>query len=241
VSAPATQQATLVKRRPLSPRVSLITLQFENQIDFIPGQWMSLVFPLFDEKQKPIRRSYSIASARSSNEVELAVTRVDSGMASNYLHDAPLNTPLETKGPQGTFFHTPNTPSLFVATGTGIAPFRPMLHAAIARGDVNSIHILFGARSQHDELFAQEFAQLSKGSSRLKFITSLSQPSAGWNGKTGYVQTHVAECFSQLQNASTAPVHVWVCGVRKMLDEVRKVLKNDFQLDRTRIHAESYD
>jgi anthranilate 1,2-dioxygenase reductase component len=238
---PETHQVRLANRVSLSPRVSLVSVEFQSQIDFVPGQWMSVVFPLLGPDSKPLRRSYSIASQRSSRVLEFAVTQVDGGLGSTFLHQAPVGTPLEAKGPQGRFEHHRQTPSLWVATGTGAAPFRPMLQAALQARDTSPVHLLFGARSERDELFADEWRAVEKTHPWFQLTTSLSQPSGEWRGKTGYVQHHVRQHFEALQVKAPAPVQVWICGVRKMLDEVRNVLKSELQLERQRIHAERYD
>jgi len=54
----------------------------------------------------------------------------------------------------------------------------------------------------------------------------LSRPPATWRGRRGYVQSHVTELAGALRP------HVYVCGLNKMVSEVRRVLKQELGYDR---------
>lgn len=241
---PETFQATLVSTRDVTPRVK--ELLFERAdgkpFSFRSGQWVSLVLPVLDAKGRPVRRSYSIASVPGPGaRFELVVTKVDGGVGSTWLHDAPVGTTLEVKGPQGLFTRELEAgPSLFVATGTGVAPFRGMIHDALAAGRKDPLWVLFGVRSLQDALYREEFEALAKDHPHLRFMLSMSRPDEAWQGKRGYVQTHVLPLWQELC-ASGATPHAYVCGVRKMLLEVRDVLKTQGGAERQRLHLESYD
>ena len=76
------------------------------------------------------KRAYSIASAPGSAQLELAVTLVSDGLLSPVLHRAELGTEVMVDGPHGFFTRLgprADEPTLMVATGTGLAPFRSML------------------------------------------------------------------------------------------------------------------
>ncbi|MFZ5439273.1 MAG: ferredoxin--NADP reductase [Myxococcota bacterium] len=240
---PETFPATLVSARLVTPRVR--ELHFERDdgkpFEFRAGQWVSLVLPVLDEKGRPLRRSYSLASVPrpGATRFELVVTKVDGGVGSTWLHDAPVGTKLEVKGPQGMFAREADAPSLFVATGTGVAPFRGMVHDALAAGRAEPLWILFGVRTLDDALYRAEFEALAAQHPNVRFLMTLSRPSPEWTGRTGYVQAHVLELWKEL--ATHGPPHAYVCGVKKMLLEVREVLKTQGGADRKQLHLESYD
>lgn len=238
-----TFEAKLVQSRAVTPRVK--ELVFERidgaQFSFKSGQWVSLVLPLRDERDRPIRRSYSIASVPGeSSRFELLITRVDEGSASKWLHDAPVGTVLEVKGPQGVFSRELDAgPSLFVATGTGVAPFRGFVHDALKAERVEPLWVLFGVRTVDDALYLNEFRALEARHSHVKFLPTLSRADDAWKGRTGYVQKHVLELWNDLKVHGEP--HVYVCGVRKMLTEVRELLKTHAGVERRQLHLESYD
>jgi ferredoxin-NADP reductase len=239
---PQTFKATLVSSRDITPRVKeLIFERQDGPFTFQSGQWASLVLPLNDEKGRPLRRSYSIASVphADSSRFELVVTKVDGGVGSTWLHDAQVGTELEVKAPQGLFLRPAEVgPSLFIATGTGVAPFRGMLNDALAAARGEPLWILFGVRSLADAMYKTEFEALAAKHPRVGFELTMSRPDAGWTGRVGYVQKHVLELWQQL-SAHGAP-HAYICGVKKMLLEVRDVLKSN-GVERQQLHLESYD
>lgn len=240
---PETFTATLVAARAVTPRVRELVFEREGgaPFDFRSGQWVSLVLPVLDEKGRPLRRSYSLASVPTgSARFELVVTKVDGGPGSTFLHEAPVGTTLEVKGPQGTFARPVDAgPSLFVATGTGIAPFRGMLHDALAAGRTEPLWVLFGVRSPADLLYREEFEALAARHANVRFLVSMSRPPPEWTGLTGYVQAHVLGLWRELATHGTP--HAYICGVKKMLLETRDVLKAQGGADRKQLHLESYD
>lgn len=243
VVVPETFEAALVAARMVTPRVKELVFERVDgkPFDFRSGQWVSLVLPLVDEKQRPLRRAYSISSVPAgTSRFELVVTRVDDGVASPWLHALEVGGRLEVKGPQGTFQrHVDAGPSLFVATGTGVAPFRGMVCDALAAGGQTPLWVLFGVRAPGDALYREEFEALSRAHPRLRFLLTMSRPPEDWAGLRGYVQTHVLELWKELS------VHgrpeAYICGVKKMLREVREVLKCEAGAERHQLHLESYD
>jgi CDP-4-dehydro-6-deoxyglucose reductase, E3 len=241
---PETFEVSLVAARTVTPRVRELVFERVDgrPFAFRSGQWVSLVLPVLDAKGKPVRRSYSVASVpNGSARFELVVTRVDGGAGSTWLHEAAVGSKLEAKGPQGGFTHggVEAGPSLFIATGTGVAPFRGMVHDALAAGGTAPLWVLFGVRTPEDALYRAEFEALERAHPRLRFMLSMSRPPADWSGRSGYVQTHVLELWNELKAFGTP--HAYVCGVKKMLLEVRDVLKTQGGAERQQLHLESYD
>jgi ferredoxin-NADP reductase len=243
---PPTFDARLVSARTLSPSVRELTFERAGAHAFVfePGQWVSFVLPSGDSE---LRRSYSIASAPDgTRRFDITVTRVANGPGSSILHAMQPGAEVKVIGPQG-FFTRPLasvSPSLFVATGTGITPFRSMLRAAIASGDHTPTWLLLGVRREEDVLYEDELTALAKEHPHVRFLVTLSQPREGWAGRKGYVQAHVRALFDELAalpaSAEKAP-HVYICGLQRMVGSVRDLLRKDMQLPRERVHSERYD
>lgn len=242
---PETFAARVVEARPMGPRVRHLTFERADgaPFTFAAGQWVQLIFPLADAQGRPLRRSYSIASPpRGTPRFELVVTKVEGGPGSTFLHECAPGTPLDVKGPAGTFTRPLGlaAPSLFIATGTGVAPFRGMLHDALANGREEPLWLLFGARSPEELLFGDELEALARAHPFIRFEPSLSRPPPGWAGRTGYVQTHVQALWESL-TAAHPEAHAYICGVKKMLTATQQVLRKELGVDRTRVHLEPYD
>jgi ferredoxin-NADP reductase len=207
--------------------------------DYVPGQWVSLRIP--QPNQEEIARAYSIASApRSDGGFDVAVTRVENGPGSLALHSAQPGEAFRMSEPQGFFtLEPPARPVLMVATGTGVAPMRSMLSARISsahRSDVPFV-LLFGVRAEADVLYRDEFERLASERTDFRFEPTLSRGSDDWRGRRGYVQLHLHE----LVNTLGGECDVYVCGLNRMIREVRRVLKEELKFTRDRIHTERYD
>ncbi len=238
---PPTFEARVASTRTLTPQVKELTFERVDgaPVAFEAGQWVNLDLPIGDAGGK---RSYSIASAPDgSPRFEVAVTLVEGGPGSMFLHALEPGAILRVTGPQG-FFTRPldkAAPSLFVATGTGVTPLRSMLRAATSAAHDAPITLLVGVRREADMLYADEFRALSRGEVRVEY--TLSRPEEAWHGRRGYVQEHVPELFRELVALRRGEPHVYICGLERMVSAVREILKHNLGLPRQQVHSERYD
>ncbi|MGD9329817.1 MAG: FAD-binding oxidoreductase [Desulfobacterales bacterium] len=87
-------------------------------------------------------RDYSLIPGDTPDLLALLIRRVATGVISAYLADCPLETALKIGGPRGHFIYRPSSrPAVFIATGTGVAPFVAMCDA-----DVKGFVLLHGVR-----------------------------------------------------------------------------------------------
>jgi ferredoxin-NADP reductase len=199
--------------------------------DYLAGQWVKLYFA------GGIDRDYSIANAPGSDRIEILVTRVEGGPGSTALHEMPIGASIESLGPSGLFVRedaAATLPSLFVGTGSGVAPLRSMIEAMPTSGPCT---LLFGCRTEADVMFEQEWRDRAATDPSFRFEPTLSRASSTWTGRRGYVQTHLRELLPTLPDTT----HVYICGLTKMITEVRRVLKEELGVDRRRVHSERYD
>ncbi|MDB5211754.1 MAG: FAD-dependent oxidoreductase, partial [Sediminibacterium sp.] len=102
-----------------------------TSFDFKAGQFVTLDLPIHEQKNKRWR-SYSIASAPDGTNVfELVIVYLEGGLGTTYLfNDVSVGSELTLRGPQGKFtLPEPIAEDLYlICTGTGIAPFRSMVH-----------------------------------------------------------------------------------------------------------------
>jgi ferredoxin-NADP reductase len=189
------------------------------------------------------RRAYSIASApRGTPRFQLAITHVAGGPGSSYLHGLAEGTELTAIGPQGFFTRSaPDAPALFIATGTGVTPFRSMIEDALAKRDKKPLWLLFGVRNEADRLYLDELNELMGAHANLRVEYSLSQPHADWRGKRGYVQTHVQALWTELAARGEGEPHAYICGLQRMVASVRDVLRKEMNIPRQQVHSERYD
>lgn len=225
----------------LSPSVRQLGLERVDgaPLVFQAGQWVSLCLPLAEGEA---RRAYSIASPPDGTpRLEIAVTKVDGGAGSTFLHDLADGATLRAIGPQGSFTRAPAAghPSLFVGTGTGVTPLRSMIKDALAHGERAPMVLVFGVRREEDRLYARELDALSEAHPSFSVVYTLSRPPARWTGRTGYVQTHIEALWRELE--AQGPPHAYVCGLERMVGAVRELLRKEMGVGRRQVHSERYD
>jgi ferredoxin-NADP reductase len=240
---PPTFDVRLARAAILTPSVRELCFERTDgaPFEFQAGQWVSLLMQLPEGEG---RRSYSIASAPDgSPRFEIAVTRVEGGPGSSFLHELPVGGTMPAVGPQG-FFTRPRVaghPSLFVGTGTGATPLRSMLKDALAHGETAPMTLLFGVRHEGDRLYREELEALEAAHSNFHVVYSLSQPAAEWSGLRGYVQTHVEALWRALEAKGEGAPHAYICGLERMVSAVRDLLRKEMEVDRKQVHSERYD
>jgi ferredoxin-NADP reductase len=215
---------------------------------FVPGQWLSVKAKTPDGEE--ITRAYSIASPPSENgHFAFCLNRVQEGFMSNYLCSLDEGAKITFQGPFGDFIlRPPLRDTVFIATGTGIAPFRSMLHWLLAPNDLaqrdltktdrhqgRQFWLLFGARHEQDIYYREEFERLAAEHANFHFLPTLSRGAAEWKGLRGYVQEHLAEVVE-----TRTSMHAYICGLDKMVKANRDLLKS-LGWDRTSIRYEKYD
>ncbi len=244
---PPAFEARLESARLLTPSVRELVFERVDAapMTFEAGQWVNVMLPIASETGgATIKRSYSIASAPDgSPRFEIAVTRVEGGPASSWLHAVSPGVVLPFSGPQG-FFTRPldsAAPSLMIATGTGVTPLRSMLRAALAVRSRQPIWLLLGVRREHDLLYGGELRAATDATELIRFEATLSQPREDWGGRRGYVQTHVRELWRELESVSPVRPHAYICGLHRMVASAREVLRTDLGAAREQVHSERYD
>jgi ferredoxin-NADP reductase len=217
-------------------------LEFEvsgkTRFGFVAGQWLS--FRANKPDGEEITRAYSIASSPGDdNRFALCLNRVQDGFMSNFLCDMKEGEELSCQGPFGDFIlRPPLRDTIFIATGTGIAPFRSMLHWLLAdptRHQNKRFWLVFGNRTTDDIYYHDEFLRLAEQHSNLHYLPTLSRSSPDWQGIRGYVQQHVPEIAE-----GRSDMHAYICGLDKMIKANRELLKS-LGWDRKSILYEKYD
>jgi ferredoxin-NADP reductase len=235
-----TLTARLIRSVPLSEQTK--HLEFEMlrtpRFGFVAGQWLSLKANKPDGEE--ITRAYSIASPPADDSrFALCLNRVQDGFMSNFLCDLEEGAEIVCQGPFGDFIlRPPLRDTLFIATGTGIAPFRSMLHWLLAdpsRHEGRQLWLLFGSRYEKNIYYHDEFLRLAQTHANFHYLPSLSRGGPEWTGLRGYVQEHVLDIVK-----GHTDLHAYICGLDKMIKANRELLKS-LGCDRKAIRYEKYD
>lgn len=204
---------------------------------FRAGQAFGVLPPGQDAGGKPHRlRLYSIASPSFGEDGQGCVYAttvkrlIDEhqdtqglflGVASNYLCDLKPGDEVRVTGPSGKRFVLPASPTehdyLFLATGTGIAPFRGMVRELLETAPTSRIVLILGSPYTTDLLYDEELRALVARHPNLTYLTAVSRdPGPDGDGPmyvSGRFETHRAMLEPVLSNPRTL---VYICGVAGM-------------------------
>ncbi len=215
------------------------TVEGVDEFSFVPGQFVSIPQPRPDGKVHT--RAYSIANApRSVPSFDLCLNRVEEGFLSNWLCDLEEGAVVQFHGPHGMFtLRQPHQDSVFIATGTGIAPVRGILQWLFAQPDRHGdreFWLLYGTRHETGLYYRDEFLAIEEAHPNFHYRLTLSRGGADWQGLRGYVQDHLREIVGGRRD-----IHAYICGLHQMVDANRKLLKEELGWDRKQIVFERYD
>jgi ferredoxin-NADP reductase len=228
-------QAKLIESSEIAPEVRHFVFEVPEveTFTFVPGQFVSMNQVVSGKK---ITRAYSIASAPSeTNRFELCLNLVHGGLLSPRLFAMQPGDAVEIRPPLGMFvLRNPPRDTIFIATGTGIAPFRSILKAQLNETS-QAFTLIFGVRYETHLMYREEFDEMARRFPHFQFMPTLSRPADSWTGRSGHVQTHILEAIGERRD-----VDVFLCGLKLMVDDVRNILK-DMGFDRKQILFEKYD
>ena len=207
--------------------------------DFKPGQFVTLDLPIHEKTNKRWR-SYSIASAPDgTNIIELVIVLLEGGLGTTYLfNEIKVGSSLTLRGPVGVFTlpETLDKDLYLICTGTGVAPFRSMVHYIHQQKIAHqNIHLVFGCRKRSDNLYGQELKALETLENNFYYHPVFSReettPEGGYSG-------YVHAVYEKLMAAKN-PSQFYLCGWKNMIDEAKEhILAAGY--DKKDIHLEIY-
>jgi ferredoxin--NADP+ reductase len=156
------------------------------------------------------------------------------GVCSNFISDLAPGTDVLVTGPAGKRFVLPKEPAkhdyLFLATGTGIAPFRGMVKDLYEGGSepfTSEVHLVMGAPYRSDLLYDDFFAGLDSDHPNFHYHRVISReiPSEGAAFNKGYVHHYLDRAIDLheglLKNDRTL---IYICGLSGMQTGVFQML-----------------
>lgn len=145
------------------------------------------------------------------------------GVDSNYMCDMEEGDKVKITGPTGRHFLLPDEEDLpnhnyvFLATGTGIAPFRGMLMELLESGVSNEIVLVLGVPYKTDILYEDYFREMEEKHSNFQFFEAVSRQQTTDAGKKMYVQERMLterDTFQPLlEDEKTL---TYICGLKGM-------------------------
>ncbi|MEF7617540.1 benzoate 1,2-dioxygenase electron transfer component BenC [Aquincola sp. MAHUQ-54] len=182
---------------------------------FLPGQYVNIDVPGSGQ-----HRSYSFSSAPGNKRMTFMVKQVPGGLMSSWLGAATAGQPLQMTGPLGSFYLRAVTrPLLFLAGGTGLAPFLSMLEVLAEQGTQQPVHLIYGVTRDQDLVMVDRLAAYARRIPGFTYGTCVADPQTT-HPQQGYVTQHMPA-----QALHGGNVDVYLCGPPPMVDAVQKYFK----------------
>lgn len=220
-AAPETENiryaTSLLARRHLSPNTCELTLVKPQGYSFAAGQHLTL-------SAVTLERIYTIVSGPADPHLCLIIREFETGGMSQYLLQTDIGSSMTISKASGYFTFKPSVRKpVFVATGTGIAPF-----VAMARAGITGFTLLHGVRTAQECYYVMELQKASAA-----YIPCLSQDIAGagtsFSGRvTSYLTEHLA----------VARYDFYLCGRSEMIRDATLLIDNRFA--GSRVYSERF-
>lgn len=193
-----------------------VKLDDASALAFLPGQYVNIQVPGTDQT-----RSFSFSSGPGRDDVEFLVRNTSHGVLTTYLRDrGKPGDRIEFNGPLGSFYlREVKRPALFLAGGTGLAPFLSMLEKIERGGGTDHpIHLIFGVTNDPDLVKVDALEGFAERLDNFTFTTVVASDDSEHPQK-GYVTHHMKP-----EHLNDGLVDVYLCGPPPMVDAVRKYL-----------------
>ncbi|MGA2480283.1 MAG: FAD-dependent oxidoreductase [Spirochaetia bacterium] len=205
--------AVVISSTCVTETVREIAFRIDHDIPFVPGQYIKL------RVGESEWREYSVADLGRGRLTLLIDTR-PGGMGSRYVASLRPGDTCTIRPPMGELrLREGSRESVFVATGTGVAPFLPMLRALADRERAGKVTLYFGCRTRGDDYLRRYLEQLD-GRLKLEKLTCISREPGG----EGAIHGRVTEQMESLA-AGTEAVDYYVSGNPGMVADVCRILR----------------
>ncbi len=219
----------LLESRHESP--TAMTFRFSTQgtgFHYLSNQAIRLALPGVDDPWGAVR-SFSMSSSPSEpGQIAVTCKISDTPFKQALARLRPGDT-AEVYGPLGTFLFDGTRPSVFIAGGIGITPFRGMLRYAADSGHTAEKRLLYSARVPEELVFRDELEALARASPHLKVHYTVTRPADSktkWEGRVGRID---AAWIREISEPLERP-KFYVAGLPEMVEEIVSVLGGPLQV-----------
>jgi ferredoxin--NADP+ reductase len=138
----------IISNEEIAPEV--FVLKFNRDFNFVAGQVISIAMHA-DEQP----RMYSVASGMQDDEIWILYNIKPDGELTPELSKLKAGDTIYISAPEGSFYGTAK-PSVWIASGTGIAPFVSMWRSGLKKDKL----LIHGGRFLHSFYFEEEFKNI---------------------------------------------------------------------------------
>jgi len=208
-------QSKLVEKIQIAETDYKLKYEIPADFTFTPGQFIGVrVMPTHT-------RAYSIVNAEG-NLLELLIDVKPGGIASKYFEKVQIGDESQILGPYGIYGIKSDLPNkVFISTGTGIAPFIPMINSLDLL--TTKAKLLFGTRANFHDIAYQYFKDMQNDNFEYYQCVTREEPQMPYSFK-GRVNIVLDDMLMQ-KLIDPLFTEFYICGADYMIKDVIEVLK----------------
>ncbi|MBE9503823.1 MAG: ferredoxin--NADP reductase [Proteobacteria bacterium] len=261
--------ATVIQKILMTPGLMTLRVRPDGEAPaFTPGQYIALGLssseprvkesepdPTIYKRECLVRRVYSISSSSVDKEyIEFYISMVRNGQLTPRLFTLKQGSKL-FMGPKAVgMFTLDEIPEhknvIFIATGTGLAPYMSMIRSEFHLQKKRKFAVLHGASCSWDLGYRDELATMDRLTERFIYLPTITDPAKDptWNGLTGLIQPITKSgILEEKTGLDLTPENfdIFLCGNPLMVDETTKILLSrgftpDVKKEIGTLHRERY-
>lgn len=217
-------KATLIDRREVAELTSAFVFEVQGGgLEFTAGQTCDLTLPDPSGTGQDEIHTFSIASPPFEPRLTFA-TRLTGSAFKRALMELPLGRAIDIDGPFGSFTLNDevNTPTVFLAGGIGITPFRSMLLTAFSQKRPGSLTLVCSNRTASGTPFLDEMERWAREQRNFRLVATLTAPNASepWRHLLGRVDVD----FLKKQLPEPGAIH-YLAGPKAFVAAVQGALR----------------
>lgn len=152
---------------------------------------------------------------------------VNPGICSSYIFSRKPGDKVTISGPYGEFFiKDTDREMIYIGGGAGMAPLRShIFHLFYTLKTNRKVSYWYGARSNREVFYADEFQHIEREFPNFSFHLALSEPKPEdhWTGSTGFIHRVLYDEYLSKHN-EPEEIEYYLCGPPMMIDAVLKML-----------------
>ena len=221
-----------------------IPSDLRDNFSYKAGQYITVRATINGEE---VRRSYSMCSSPTEDQLAVTVKRVRGGLMSNFLHDGvKQGDSLEIMPPEGRFLVEPKPENkrlvYLIGAGSGITPLYSMLKALLEDEPKTTVYLFYGNRNEESIIFKNNLSTIAnRHADQLILEHILSQPkkekSSGlggffgkkvsqWQGRIGRIDhQNLMKLWEEYKPEDLSIAAFYLCGPGAMIETATAFLE----------------
>ena len=219
---------------PRTQNIKSFQFQAKGRADFKPGQFLQASIMVGDEQ---VSRYLSISNSPTERDLIEFTKKITGSEFSQALDKMKPGDLAKIKYPYGVFtFKGEYKKIAFLSGGIGITPIRSIIRYIVDKKLETEIMLIYANRTIKDIAFKDEFDQMQQAYPKLRVIHILTQPEAGWQGKTGRIDAKII----QEEIPDYAQRKFYICGPPAMVEAMKRIIQDELGLPKESIITENF-